>query len=111
MATHGRTIRCSFSGAVDANGAPLYRIGTPSATTVNLEDASGAGLAGWGWQDNGYGAGVMGPAIVFATAGPQTLRIQPREDGLGIDQVVLSAVKYLSSPPGALKNDNTVLPR
>jgi hypothetical protein len=55
--------------------------------------------------------GVKGPTIVFATSGPQTLRIQPREDGLGIDQVVLSAVKYLSSPPGALKNDNTVLPR
>ena len=103
-----------FSGAIDGNdatGAPIYRIGTTSSATVNLEDASGAGIAGWGWQDNGYGAGVMGPAIVFATAGPQTLRIQPREDGLGIDQVVLSAVKYLSSSPGALKNDTTVLAR
>jgi hypothetical protein len=76
---------------------------------VNLEDCSGCGLSGWGWQDNGYGAGVLGPEIYFAASGPQTIRIQVREDGLGIDQIVLSPSLYRTASPGALKNDGTVL--
>jgi endonuclease/exonuclease/phosphatase family metal-dependent hydrolase len=100
-----------FSGTVDASGAPVYRIGSTSSTVVNLEDASDAKVAAWGWQDNGYGVGVLGPAIVFARSGPQTIRVQPREDGLGIDQIVLSAVKYSSNSPGALKNDTAILTR
>ena len=47
--------------------------------------------------------------IYFAESGSQTLRIQPREDGLSIDQIVLSPAAYLSSSPGAPKNDATVL--
>jgi hypothetical protein len=38
------------------------------------------------------------------------LRIQAREDGVGIDQVVLSSVKYLTARPGATKNDATIVP-
>jgi hypothetical protein len=100
-----------FSGTVDASGAAVSRIGTTSSTIINLEDAADAKVAGWGWQDNGYGVGVLGPVIVFAQSGRQTLRIQPREDGFGIDQIVLSAVKYSSEAPGALKNDATILTR
>ncbi|HEX8090042.1 MAG TPA: hypothetical protein VF762_14370, partial [Blastocatellia bacterium] len=67
--------------------------------------------SGWGWQDNGWGVGVMGPLIYFQASGTHTLRIQPREDGLSIDQVVLSPQAYLNSAPGALQNDSTILPR
>jgi hypothetical protein len=98
-----------FSGSVTAAGAPAWRIGTTSATEVNLEDCSGCGLSGWGWQDNGYGAGVLGPLVYFAADGPQTVRVQTREDGVSIDQIVLSPATYLSSAPGLLKNDNTIL--
>jgi len=98
-----------FTDAVDANGQPLYRIGTTSATTVNLEDDNGAGVAGWGWQDNGWGTGVFGPAITFAATGVHTLRVQTREDGFSIDQIVLSASRYLSASPGALKNDTVIV--
>jgi hypothetical protein len=98
-----------FSDAVDSAGNPTLRIGTTSAVWVNLEDAANAGLAGWGWQDNGYGAGVLGPTVTFDKTGLQTLRIQTREDGLRIDQVVLSSATYLASAPGALKNDTTKL--
>jgi hypothetical protein len=97
-----------FSGSVTAAGAAVYRIGTTNAATVNLEDGANAGLSGWGWQDNGYGAGVLGPLVYF-TEGPQKIRIQVREDGLSIDQIVLSPEKYLTSSPGALKNDTTIL--
>jgi endonuclease/exonuclease/phosphatase family metal-dependent hydrolase len=99
-----------FSGSVDAGGAAQFRIGTTDATTINLEDCSGCGLSGWGWQDNGWGVGVFGPLIYFANSGTQTLRIQSREDGLSIDQIVLSPTTYLATSPGALKNDNTILP-
>ena len=100
-----------FSGSLTSSRAATYRIGTTSAAEMNLEDCSGCGLQGWGWQDNGWGVGVMGPAIYFQTTGPQTLRIQVREDGLSIDQIVLSPAVYLSSSPGALKDDATILPR
>ena len=104
------SIYVQFDGAVDASNAPVYRIGTTGGTSVNLEDCSGCGLAAWGWQDNGYGTGVLGPTIYFATTGPQRLRIQAREDGYGLDQIVLSAQKYLTTAPGPLKNDATILP-
>jgi hypothetical protein len=98
-----------FSSSVDASGAAVWRIGSADATTVVLEDCGGCGETGWGWQDNGYGTGVLGPVVYFTTTGPQRLRIQTREDGLGIDQVVLSPGRYLSQAPGQLKNDTTIL--
>ena len=99
-----------FSGSVDAAGSPMFRIGTTDATAVVLEDCGGCGLSGWGWQDNGYGTGVLGPVIYFATSGPQTIRVQRREDGISIDQIVLSPGPYLTSSPGATTNDTRILP-
>jgi len=100
-----------FSDSVTPGGAATSRIGTTSSETINLEECSGCGLSGWGWQDNGWGIGVMGPLVYFQSAGTHTLRIQPREDGLSIDQVVLSAQTYLNTSPGSLLNDNTILAR
>ncbi len=76
---------------------------------MHLEDCSGCGLQGWGWQDDGWGVGVLGPLVYFQTTGTQTLRVQTREDGFNIDQIVLSPLKYLLNAPGLLKNDNTIL--
>lgn len=98
-----------FSGSLNTLGQAAYRIGTTSALEVNLEDCSGCGLSGWGWQDDGWGVNVLGPTISFATTGTQTIRIQTREDGISIDQIVLSSYSYLFSSPGLLKNDNTIL--
>ena len=98
-----------FSGATNAAGAPVFRIGTTAATDFNLEACSGCGLAGWGWEDNGWGIGVMGPDIYFATTGTQKIRVQTREDGLAIDQIVLSPVKYRTVSPGQTKNDVVIL--
>jgi len=98
-----------FSDSTDANGTAANRIGSTGAQRVNIEDCSGCGLAGWGWQDNGYGTGVMGPLIYFATSGTHTIRVQVSEDGLAIDQIVLSSSTYVNQSPGALKNDSTIL--
>jgi phosphatidylserine/phosphatidylglycerophosphate/cardiolipin synthase-like enzyme len=103
------SVHIQFDGSVTSTGTPTWRIGTTSSTEYNLEDCSGCGLAGWGWQDNGWGVGVMGPLVYFQTTGPQTIRIQTREDGLSIDQIVLSPEHFLSTAPGALKNDTTIL--
>ena len=97
-----------FDRSTDAAGAAVYRIGTTSGAIVTLEDCLNCGVSGWGWQDNGYG--VMGPDIYFAAAGTQRLRVQTREDGFSIDQIVLSPSAHLQSSPGALKNDTTILP-
>jgi hypothetical protein len=98
-----------FSDSIDAAGAPIWRINSTSATTVNLEDCSGCGMNGWGWQDNGWGVGVMGPVVRFGTRGTHTIHVSTREDGFSIDQIVLSSGKYLNAAPGALKNDATIL--
>ena len=100
-----------FSGSViPGSTTPTWRIGTTSATDVNLEDCSGCGLNGWGWQDNGWGsATAMGPDVYFAATGPQTIRIQTREDGFAIDQVVLSPATYLTARPGPQRDDTTIL--
>jgi phosphatidylserine/phosphatidylglycerophosphate/cardiolipin synthase-like enzyme/regulation of enolase protein 1 (concanavalin A-like superfamily) len=99
-----------FSNAVTSANVPTFRIGTTSAAEYNLEDCSGCGLSGWGWQDNGWGVGVMGPNIYFDTTGPQTLRIQNREDGLSVDQIILSPSTgaFFTTSPGALKNDTKI---
>ena len=104
------SVHVQFSDSVDASGAARWRIGTATSTEVNLEDCSGCGLRGWGWQDNGWGVGVNGPDIYFASTGRHVIRVTTREDGFSIDQIVLSSGRYLSLSPGALKNDATILP-
>jgi hypothetical protein len=105
------SVMVQFSNSVDAAGNAKYRIGTTSGHDVNLEDCSGCGIAGWGWQDNGWGVNVVGPSIYFAQSGPQTIRVQVKEDGFSIDEIVLSADRYLTASPGVLKNDTTILVR
>ena len=97
-----------FSGSVTSGNAPTWRIGTASAAEVNLEECSGCGVAGWGWQDNGYGTNILGPVVFFEDSGLQTVRIQTREDGLSIDQIMLSDVTFVTTRPGAAKNDTTI---
>ena len=103
------SVFAQFSGAVDQNGVSIYGIGTTAAAELNLEDASGAGVSGWGWQDNGYGAGVLGPVIYFATSGLHTIRIQQREDGLVDRSDRAVSILVPDAAPGSLKNDVTIL--
>jgi len=100
-----------FDDSVSSGGGDQYRIGTTSGTWVNLQESSGAPINGWGWQDNGFGAGVMGPDIYFANDGTHTIRVQVREDGLSIDQIVLSPDSFLTTSPGSNTLDETKLPK
>ena len=107
------SVYIQFSDSADAASTPKYLIGTSDATWFSLEQCSGCGVAGWGWEDNGWGTpATMGPLIYFTTNGTHRIRIQPREDGVAIDQIVLSAnpQTYLNVAPGANKNDQTIVP-
>ena len=88
----------------------MYRIGTTSAARVTLKECSTCPLSGWGWQDNGEGMNGLGPLVKFTTTGMQTVRVQTREDGFSIDQIVLSPSTYLMTAPGPVRDDMTVLP-
>jgi hypothetical protein len=105
------SVYVQYSDSVTQSGAATWLIGSPSAQAVVLEDYAGAGLSQWGWQDNGFGADVLGPAVYFATTGLHTLRIQVREDGLSLDQVMLSTAHYAATAPGGTKNDHTIMNR
>jgi hypothetical protein len=96
-----------FSGSVTSSGSSIHRIGTTSARAVVLEECDGDGRSGWGWADSGWCA--TGAPVYFEASGPQTLRVQQREDGVLFDQVVLSAGEYAGESPGQLKNDTTIL--
>jgi hypothetical protein len=52
---------------------------------------------------------VIGAPITFTVSGTQTLRLQPREDGLLVDQIVISADRFTTAAPGAPKNDTTIV--
>jgi endonuclease/exonuclease/phosphatase family metal-dependent hydrolase len=102
------SVYVQFSDSVDGAGASRFRIATTSGTVYTLEDCSGCGVAGWGWNDNYYGTAI-GDLIYFAATGTHTIRIQVREDGLSLDQIVLSPVTYFTTAPGAAKNDTVIL--
>jgi hypothetical protein len=99
-----------FSDAQTASGTPVDRIGTTDGVLVNLENCSGCGLSSWGWQDRAW---WLAPSAIvqFASAGSHTLRLQTREDGVQIDQVILSPATYMSAAPGAVSNDATIVPK
>ena len=101
-----------FSDTVDPGDQPIWRIGTTSATAVQIERCVACGLRGWGWNDNGSSSTPqdrLGALVRFATDGQHTIRIQTREDGLALDQIVLSSERYADTPPGAGRDDATLL--
>src|SRR5262249_31926748 len=67
-------------------------------------------LNGWGWVNGAYWLS-QATTLTFATGGTHTLRIQTREDGAQIDQLIFSAATYLSNAPGPISNDHTIVPK
>jgi hypothetical protein len=107
---YSESVWVQFSDSVDAEGRAVHRIGTTDGLLVNLENCSGCGVAGWGWQSRAYWLDDIGE-VRFAAGGPHTIRIQVREDGVQLDQMVLSPTAYRASAPGTLKHDSTIVPK
>ena len=102
------SIFAQFSDAIDASGAPLYRIGTTNGLAINLQSCNGCAMSGWGWLNSAYWL-PQSSTVRFATSGSRTLRLQTREDGFQIDQVVLSPATYATQAPGPIMNDQTIV--
>jgi len=99
-----------FSDAKTAGG-PAYLMNTTSGLIVNLATDNGNGsLFDWGWQNTVYSLSQQ-TTITFATTGTHTLRLQVREDGVQVDQIVLSPSTYLQMAPGPTSNDSTIVPK
>ena len=78
-----------------------------SAEFVLQNGPNGSRPQGWGWTDNGWGS--RGPNVFFATTGTHTIRIQQREDGAIVDEIVISADAYLTVAPGTRTNDKMIV--
>lgn len=104
------SIFAQFSDAIDGSGAPLYRIGTTNGLVINLQSCNGCAMSGWGWFNSAYWL-QQSSTVRFATSGPRTLRLQTREDGFQIDQVILSPVTFATQAPGPIMNDQTIVPK
>jgi len=105
--TSNDSIHVQFGDSTDSIGTATMRIGTTSSAEVVLQASGGPAPSGWGWSDNGWGS--LGLNIYFATTGTHTIRIQQREDGAIVDQIVLSPNTYYSTPPGSRRNDTRIL--
>ena len=105
------SVFAQFADSLDESGRAAYRIGSSSALAVNLEPCSGCGLSGWMWRESGWGTGELGALVRFASSGRTRVRIQTREDGIAIDQLVLSPRAFLAAAPGRMRNDATTLTR
>lgn len=99
-----------FNDSLNESGSAAYRVGTTSGIIFNLENCNACGVSSWGWAGGSYWVG-LDQQVQFPTSGTKTLRIQTREDGATIDQIVLSPAKYLTSAPGQVTNDTTLLTR
>jgi subtilisin family serine protease len=90
------------------NGTTAYGINSESGIAINLENCSNCGMSGWGWQDGAY---WLARTTVTFGPGTQTMRVQTREDGVAIDQIVISAGTWLNAAPGQVSGDSTIVPR
>lgn len=104
------SVWAQFSDAVESSGAPLVRIGSSNGLAFNLENCSGCGTSGWGWPAGAYWLAQQA-VVRFAAGGSHTLRVQIREDGVEIDQIVVSPVTYMAAAPGPVVNDQTIVER
>ncbi|HXE81270.1 MAG TPA: hypothetical protein VNK41_10995, partial [Vicinamibacterales bacterium] len=107
--TDNDSVWVQFSNSVRRDGRPRYRIGGSLGILVNLENCSGCGVSGWGWQHRAWWTEPVD--VYFESTGRSTMRIQTREDGVRIDQIVLSPSRFRTTAPGALKNDATLVYR
>ncbi len=96
-----------FSDSVTSTGATTDRIGTASAAAVVLQGCTGNSEQGWGWEDNGWCG--TGANVRFKSTGTHTIRVQLRESGFEIDQIVLSPHTYLTAAPGSRTSNHTIL--
>jgi endonuclease/exonuclease/phosphatase family metal-dependent hydrolase len=99
-----------FSSSVTTSSTPRWRIGSTSALSYSVQDCSGAALSRWGWQDVDSLSSCTNPvgSVVRFESSPATLRVQVKQDGLTLDQIVIADA---AGPiPGAVRDDTKIYP-
>jgi hypothetical protein len=99
-----------FDDSVDGSGSAVNRIGSTSGYIVNLWTCATCQSVGWGWQRNAYWLPDTGD-VWFTWSGRHSIRVQTREDGVEIDQIVISPIKYANDAPGPVSADHTIVPK
>jgi hypothetical protein len=97
-----------FSDARSAGGSRVYALRSTSGLLVNLEPCNECGVSDWGWQKGAWWL-RQATSVTFAASGRHIIRVQVREDGAQIDQIVLSPSRYLRTPPGTARVDTTIV--
>lgn len=82
-----------FNDSLNKNGGSVNRIGTSQGLVV------GNRLQTWVWNDLKTGLENTGKIISFEQDGDHTIRVQRREDGAALDQIILSSVVYYNAGP------------
>jgi hypothetical protein len=83
-----------FTGAVNEAGETVLAPRTGSYLT-----ARGPTTVGWTWVPCDPEESGMDRLVRFGSTGEATVRIQAGMEGVGFDQFVLSAARYLQNPP------------
>jgi len=105
--TSNDSVHVQFNDSVTSSSAATARIGTSSSLEVLLQYGSNSPSPhAWGWADNGWGS--LGTHVYFAATGTHTVRVQQREDGAIIDQIVITPDTFLTSTPGWRQDDLTI---
>jgi hypothetical protein len=99
-----------FSDTVTKQGDAVYRIGSTSSIIEELRQCGSCPSDGWGWTRRAYWRKDTG-LVRFKKDGVHTIRIQTREDGVDIDQIVISASDHRQRAPGSFKRDRTIVPK
>lgn len=102
------SLYAQFSDAVTTGGQAVYRIGTTNSLTLNVATGNNGKMNGWAWVDDAYWLSQQS-TIAFTGSGAHTLRLQTREDGIQVDQIVLSPVTYMTRSPGQRSGDSTII--
>jgi endonuclease/exonuclease/phosphatase family metal-dependent hydrolase len=103
--TSSDSVWVQFSDAATPAGGSPYRINTSDALLVDLEACETCSVASAAWRDGAHWLS-QDSRVMFEKSGVHTIRVQTREDGVQIDQIVLSPVgavetKSVSSLDGA----------
>ncbi|HEY3312595.1 MAG TPA: hypothetical protein VGK00_13220 [Anaerolineales bacterium] len=90
--SQANVIWVQFSGAVDGSNNPTLQPGSASYLT-----ARGPQKEGWTWV--GCNLDGTNNLVTFQPGGEVTVRLQAGMEGVGFDQLVLSAANFINEPP------------
>ena len=97
------SVFAQFSGSLNIPGQPAYRIGTTSARRNQPRRLLRLWNSGWGWQDDGWGIGILGPTVFFQNTGNRRYESRHAKTGLLSIRSFFPRYAFLFLSPAYLK--------